>query len=37
MAKSLKGFGSATVIELVASRDGKAYREVYTVKFTVEV
>lgn len=33
-AKSLKGFGSAGVLEVVESSDSNAYRAVYTVKFT---
>ena len=33
MAKTLSGFGGATVIELKESHDGNAYRAVYTVRF----
>ena len=32
-AKSLKGFGSAGVVELIKVHDGDAFRAVYTVKF----
>ena len=32
-AKPLKGFGGASVLEIVESFDGDAYRAVYTVKF----
>ena len=32
-AKPLKGFGGASVLEIVESHDGNAYRAVYTVKF----
>ena len=32
--KALQGFGSAGVLEIVESDNGKAYRAVYTVKFT---
>lgn len=32
-AKPLKGFGGASVLEIVASRHGNAWRAVYTVKF----
>jgi phage-related protein len=32
-AKPLKGFGGASVIEIVASHDGNAWRAVYTVRF----
>lgn len=32
-AKSLKGFGGASVLEIVEDRDGDAYRAVYTVRF----
>ena len=32
-AKPLKGFGGASVIEIVASRHGNAWRAVYTVRF----
>jgi phage-related protein len=33
MAKTLGGFGGATVIELKESHDGNAYRAVYTVRY----
>src|SRR6266852_7264582 len=32
-AKPLKGFGGASVIEIVASHHGNAWRAVYTVRF----
>lgn len=32
-AKPLKGFGGASVLEIVESHDGNAYRAVYTVRF----
>ena len=32
-AKSLKGFGGASVQEIVCDHDGNAYRAVYTVQF----
>lgn len=32
-AKPLRGFGGASVLEVVASYDGNAYRAVYTVTF----
>jgi phage-related protein len=32
-AKPLKGFGGATVFEIVASHHGNAWRAVYTVRF----
>jgi phage-related protein len=32
-AKPLKGFGGATVLEIVEDFDGNAYRAVYTVRF----
>jgi phage-related protein len=32
-AKSLQGFGSSGVLEVVEDHDGDAYRAVYTVKF----
>lgn len=31
MAKTLKGFGGGTVVEVKESHDGNAYRAVYTV------
>ena len=33
MAKSLKGFGGASVVEVKESHDGNAYRAVYTVRY----
>jgi phage-related protein len=33
MAKSLKGFGGGTVVEVKESHDGNAYRTVYTVRY----
>ena len=33
MAKTLKGFGSAGVLEVISSARGGTYRAVYTVKF----
>lgn len=33
MAKTLGGFGAATVIEVKESHDGNAYRAVYTVRY----
>ena len=33
MAKSLKGFGGGTVVEVKESHDGNAYRAVYTVRY----
>lgn len=32
-AKPLRGFGGAGVMEIVSSREGNAWRAVYTVKF----
>lgn len=32
-AKPLKGFGDASVVEVVNSHDGEAFRTVYTVRF----
>ncbi len=32
-AKPLKGFGGASVVEIVADYDGDTFRAVYTVKF----
>jgi len=32
-AKPLKGFGGASVLEIVEDHDGNTYRAVYTVKF----
>ena len=36
-AKSLKGFGGAGVLELVADHDGDTFRAVYTVKFALAI
>lgn len=36
-AKPLKGFGGASVLEIVEDYDGNAYRAVYTVKFALAV
>ena len=33
-AKPLKGFGGASVVEIIADYDGDTFRAVYTVKFT---
>ena len=33
-AKPLKGFGDASVLEILDDFDGEAYRAVYTVRFT---
>ena len=33
LAKPLKGFGGAGVLEIVEAFDGEAYRAVYTVRF----
>ena len=33
MAKTLKGFGSAGILEVITSTKGSTYRAVYTVKF----
>jgi phage-related protein len=33
MAKTLKGFGGGTVVEVRESHDGNAYRAVYTVRY----
>lgn len=33
MAKTLKGFGGGTVVEVKQSQDGNAFRAVYTVRF----
>jgi len=32
-AKPLKGFGGASVLEIVENHDGESYRAVYTVRF----
>ena len=37
MAKSMKGFVGAGVLELAEAYDGNAYRTVYTVRFAEEV
>jgi phage-related protein len=37
MAKTLEGFGGATVIEVKQSHEGNAYRAVYTVRFAEAV
>lgn len=34
MAKTLSGFGSASLIEIRESYEGNAYRAVYTVRYT---
>ncbi len=36
-AKPLKGFGGASVLEIVASRHGNAWRTVYTVRFQAAI
>lgn len=36
-AKPLSGFGGASVLEIVESHDGNAYRAVYTVRFEESV
>jgi phage-related protein len=33
LAKALKGFGGASVLEVRASEQGNAYRAIYTVRF----
>ena len=33
-AKPLKGFGGASMLEVVENHDGDAYRAVYTIRFT---
>ena len=33
MAKTLRGFGGGTVVEVKESRDGNTYRAVYTVRY----
>lgn len=33
LAKPLKGFGGAGVLEVIADHDGEAYRAVYTIRF----
>jgi phage-related protein len=37
MAKTLKGLGGGAVVEVKESYDGKAYRAVYTVRYTEAV
>lgn len=37
MAKTLKGFGNAAVIEIRESHQGNAYRAVYTVRYAEAV
>src|SRR5713226_3371808 len=36
-AKTLKGFGGASVLEIVASHHGNAWRAVYTVRFQAAI
>jgi phage-related protein len=36
-AKPLKGFGGASVLEIVASHQGNAWRAVYTVRFPIAI
>jgi phage-related protein len=36
-AKPLKGFGGASVLEVVENHDGDTYRAVYTVKFAERI
>ena len=36
-AKPLKGFGGASVLEIVASRHGNAWRAVYTARFQAAI
>ncbi len=36
-AKPLKGFGGASVLEIVASHHGNAWRAVYTVRFQAAI
>jgi len=36
-AKPLRGFGGASILEVVEDHDGSAYRAVYTVKFQLTV
>jgi phage-related protein len=33
LAKTLKGFGGGTVVEIRESHDGSAYRAIYTVRY----
>lgn len=37
MAKVMKGFGSAGVVELAEAYDGNAYRTIYTVRYAEEI
>jgi len=37
MAKTLKGFGGATVVEVKENYEGNAYRAVYTVRYAEAV
>jgi phage-related protein len=37
LAKPLKGFGTASVVEVVADHHGNAFRAVYTVRFAEAV
>jgi phage-related protein len=37
MAKTLKGFGGGTVVEVKESHEGNAYRAVYTVRYAEAV
>jgi phage-related protein len=37
VAKPLKGFGGAGVLELVGNHDGDTYRAVYTIRFAAAV
>ncbi len=37
MAKSLRGFGGGTVVEVKESYEGNAYRAVYTVRYAEAV
>ncbi len=36
-AKVMKGFGGGSVVEIVQSNDGNAFRAVYTVRFAEEI
>ena len=36
-AKPLRGFGGASVLELIEDHDGNAYRAVYTVRFGTKI
>lgn len=37
MARTLKGFGGGTVVEVKESHDGNAYRAIYTVRYAAAV